>query len=704
MSTRTILIANRGEIACRIISSVKKLGLRSVAVYSDADRDAPHVRMADVAVHLGNSPVSESYLDVSKLLAAAEEHSVDAIHPGYGLLSENAAFAESCEAAGIQFIGPTPQQMRSFGLKHEARRIAEESGVPLAPGTRLLDSKEDAAEAADEIGYPVMVKSTAGGGGIGMRVCADREEVLEAFDAVARMGEASFGHGALFVEKFVARARHVEVQIFGDGKGRVAALGERDCSTQRRNQKVIEESPAPNLPTDVRQALLDSATRLAEAVNYRSAGTVEFLYDEPSQEFYFLEVNTRLQVEHGVTEAVTGLDLVENMIRLAAGETELPAFAPITYQGHSIQVRLYSEDPARDFQPCSGLLTEVDFPEGPRVDTWVETGTEVSPFYDPLIAKIIVHANDRESALTDLRKALAATSIAGIETNLDYLRQIIADGESFSRGEVSTKALESFVYKSPTIEVIAPGTQTTVQDFPGRVGYWNVGVPPSGPMDMLSLRLANSLVGNDPSAAGLEITVNGPTLRFHQAARIAVCGAPMPSKLDGEPIAHGAAIDIAAGSILSIDGGAEVGVRSYLAVGGGFQVPDYLGSKSTFTLGRFGGHGGRALLPGDMLHLAAESLPATPRSGSQFRASRVHQSLGHRRHLRPARRPGLLHRRRHRDGLRHRLGSPLQLRPHRRAPHRTEAEMGAPGWWRGWAAPFQHSRQRLRHRRARLHR
>jgi urea carboxylase len=618
LSTQTILIANRGEIACRIISSVKKLGLRSVAVYSDADRDAPHVRMADVAVHLGNSPVSKSYLDVSKLLAAAKEHSVDAVHPGYGLLSENAEFAESCEAADIRFIGPTPQQMRSFGLKHEARRIAEESGVPLAPGTGLLDSKEDAADAADEIGYPVMVKSTAGGGGIGMRVCADRDEVLDAFDAVTRMGETSFGHGALFVEKFVARARHVEVQIFGDGKGRVAALGERDCSTQRRNQKVIEESPAPNLPADVRQALLESATRLAEAVNYRSAGTVEFLYDEPSQEFYFLEVNTRLQVEHGVTEAVTGLDLVENMIRLAAGETDLPAFGPITYSGHSIQVRLYSEDPARDFQPCSGLLTEVDFPEGPRVDTWIETGTEVSPFYDPLIAKIIVHADDRASALSDLREALAATSIAGIETNLDYLRQIIADGEPFSRGEVSTKALESFIYRSPTIEVIAPGTQTTVQDFPGRVGYWNVGVPPSGPMDMLSLRVANSLVGNDPSAAGLEITVNGPTLRFHQAARVAICGAPMPSKLDGGPIAHGAAIDIEAGSVLSIEGGAEVGVRSYLAVSGGLQVPDYLGSKSTFTLGRFGGHGGRALLPGDMLHLTEDSLPDRPAPVANF--------------------------------------------------------------------------------------
>ena len=612
MSQHTVLVANRGEIACRIITSIKKLGLRAVAVYSDADRDAPHVGMADGAFALGGSAVNESYLDVSKLLAAAAASGADAIHPGYGLLSENAEFAESCEAAGIRFVGPTPKQMRSFGLKHEARRIAEENGVPLAPGTPLLDSKEQAADAADQIGYPVMVKSTAGGGGIGMRICEDRDAVLDAFDAVARMGEASFGEGALFVEKFVARARHVEVQIFGDGHGRVAALGERDCSTQRRNQKVIEESPAPGLPPEVRSALLASATRLAEAVNYRSAGTVEFLYDEPSQEFYFLEVNTRLQVEHGVTEAVTGLDLVADMIRLAYGETGLAVFQPATPQGHSIQVRLYAEDPARDFQPCSGLLTEVHFPAGPRTDTWVSTGTEVSPFYDPLLAKIIVHAPDRSAALTRLRDALAATSICGIETNLDYLRQIIAEGGTFASGEVSTKALESFDYRSPTIEVVAPGTQTTVQDYPGRVGYWNVGVPPSGPMDMLSLRVANALVANPPSAAGLEIAVNGPTLRFHQAARIALAGAPLPATLDGAPVRYGEAIDVAAGSELVIGGNSEVGVRAYLAIAGGIQVPDYLDSKSTFTLGRFGGHGGRALLPGDMLHLSPDSLPQLP--------------------------------------------------------------------------------------------
>ena len=425
------------------------------------------MRLADIAVPLGGSTVADSYLDVSKLLAAAGEHGASAVHPGYGLLSENAEFAERCEAAGLRFIGPTPEQMRRFGLKHEARRIAAENRVPLAPGTALLESEREAADAADEIGYPVMLKSTAGGGGIGMRVCADRSEVLAAFDAVARMGEASFGHGALFVEKFVARARHVEVQIFGDGSGRVAALGERDCSTQRRNQKIIEESPAPGLPTHVRAGLSECATRLAAAVNYRSAGTVEFLYDELAEEFYFLEVNTRLQVEHGVTEAVTGLDLVENMIRLAFGERDLPVFEPVTPSGHAIEVRLYAEDPGRGFQPCAGLLTEVVFPEAVRVDSWIETGTEVSTFYDPLLAKIIVHRPDRPAALGALRDALAQTSVSGLETNLDYLRQIIAAGGGFAAGAISTKALEAFRYRSPTVEVIAPGTQTTVRRLSG---------------------------------------------------------------------------------------------------------------------------------------------------------------------------------------------------------------------------------------------
>ena len=311
----TILIANRGEIACRIIRTARALGVRTVAVYSEADAGAMHVEMADAAVCLGPAAPRESYLCVDKILAAARATGARAVHPGYGFLSENADFADACEAAGIVFIGPSGDQMRRFGLKHTSRALAESANVPLLPGTGLLATPEEAMEAADAIGYPVMLKSTAGGGGIGMQMCRTREELAAAFETVRSLGRNNFSDGGLFLEKFVATARHIEVQIFGDGRGRVLALGERDCSSQRRNQKVIEETPAPNLPSGVRSALLEAAVRLGEAAAYRSAGTVEFVLDPESGRFFFLEVNTRLQVEHGVTEAVTGVDLVEWMIR-----------------------------------------------------------------------------------------------------------------------------------------------------------------------------------------------------------------------------------------------------------------------------------------------------------------------------------------------------------------------------------------------------
>ncbi|MFP4068595.1 MAG: biotin carboxylase N-terminal domain-containing protein, partial [Opitutales bacterium] len=309
-----VLIANRGEIACRIIRTLDALGLRSVAVYSDADRDAPHVAMAAESHRIGPAPVSESYLKAETILEIARSSGAQAIHPGYGLLSENADFARACEAAGIAFIGPTPEQMLAFGLKHEARRIAEESRVPLLPGSGLLPDRDAAREQAARIGFPVMLKSTAGGGGIGMQVCADEAELAEAFERVERLSQSHFGQGGIFLEKFVVHARHLEVQIFGDGAGRVVSLGVRDCSTQRRNQKVIEETPPANVSESVIQGLQEAALRLAEAVDYRSAGTVEFIYDNDSGEYYFLEVNTRLQVEHGVSELVTGVDLVDWMV------------------------------------------------------------------------------------------------------------------------------------------------------------------------------------------------------------------------------------------------------------------------------------------------------------------------------------------------------------------------------------------------------
>ncbi|WP_455234083.1 urea carboxylase [Thiogranum longum] len=599
---KKVLIANRGAIACRIIRTLKRLGIQSVAVYSEADAHSLHVQQADEAVCVGPAPAAESYLDHQRILAVARETGAEAIHPGYGFLSENAEFAEACESAGIAFVGPTPHQMRDFGLKHTARHLAQENGVPLLPGTGLLDDLEHAGREALRIGYPVMLKSTAGGGGIGMQLCWNEQELNDAFHSVERLARNNFSQGGIFLEKYVEIARHIEVQIFGDGRGQVVALGERDCSVQRRNQKVIEETPAPGISDDMRQRLMQAAVRLGRAVNYRSAGTVEYVYDTKTREFYFLEVNTRLQVEHGVTEAVTGVDLVEWMLRVAAGEHEFLRSYCHAASGHAIQVRLYAEDPGRNFQPSSGVLTEMVFPPDVRVDTWVQQGTEIPPYYDPMVAKIIVTAEDRTAARNKLIDALSRTSLHGVESNLAYLRQVLNE-DVFASGEHFTRYLDTFSFKPLTIDVLSPGTQSTVQDYPGRTGYWDIGVPPSGPMDHLAFRLANRAVGNPEGLAALELTVTGPTLQFNADTVIALTGARMKALLDGEPVEYWKPLAVKAGSTLklrSIQGG---GNRTYLAVKGGLEVPDYMGSKSTFTLGQFGGHGGRTLQVGDVLRL-----------------------------------------------------------------------------------------------------
>ncbi|MFP4156401.1 MAG: urea carboxylase [Opitutales bacterium] len=600
-----VLIANRGEIACRIIRTLDEMGVASVAVYSDADEDAPHVAMADESYRIGPAAVGESYLKAETILEVAKYCGAEAIHPGYGLLSENAEFARACETAGLAFIGPAPEQMLAFGLKHQARHLAEANRVPLVPGTPILPSASAAIKAAADIGYPIMLKSTAGGGGIGMQVCADEASLIEAFDRVERLSQSHFGQGGIFLEKFIVHGRHLEVQIFGDGHGEVLSLGVRDCSTQRRNQKVIEETPPPNVSESVIQGLQDAALRLGRAIGYRSAGTVEFIYDNDSGAFYFLEVNTRLQVEHGVTELVTGVDLVRWMVELAAGQWVRPVEpAILPRQGHAIQARLYAENPFKDFQPSSGLLTRVSFPEGIRCDHWVGPGTEVSPYYDPLLAKLQVHAQDREDAVKQLASALALTRLDGIETNLDYLRSVV-DADVFKAGRVLTKSLSEHRYQPQTLEVLRSGTMTTVQDYPGRLGYWDVGVPPSGPMDSLAFRLGNRLLGNSSSAAGLEFTANGPKLQFHCARTFVLTGAPMSATLNGAPVRCYEPIQAPAGAVLDIGGAKDVGVRGYLCVSGGLDVPEYLGSRSTFTLGQFGGHGGRALRLGDVLPLGA---------------------------------------------------------------------------------------------------
>ena len=593
----TVLIANRGEIAVRIAKTLKKMGVKSVAVYSDADRNSAHVTACDVSVCLGGNTAAESYLQIDRILAAARETGAQAIIPGYGFLSENAKFAEQCEANGIAFCGPTPHQMRDFGLKHRSREIAAKAGVPLTPGTGLLASLDEAISSAELLGYPVMLKSTAGGGGIGLTRCNSETELASAYETVKRLGQNFFSDSGVFLERFVDNARHVEVQIFGDGLGNVLALGERDCSLQRRNQKVVEETPAPNLPKATRDKLLEASKSLGEAVKYRSAGTVEYIYDAARDSFYFLEVNTRLQVEHPITEACTGVDLVEWMILTAAGMP--PSFdIDITPKGAAIEVRLYAEDPVRDFQPSPGILTDVLFSDSARnetvcvdtvrvdtvrVDTWVSTGTEVSPYYDPMIAKIIVHGENRADAIAKMKIALNETRMAGIATNLDYLRQIIAS-DFFTSGDVATNKLASFEYKAPVIEVMQPGTYTSVQDYPGRVGLWSVGVPPSGPMDDNAFRLANRIVGNHESAAALEITLIGPKLRFHCDAIIALTGATSPAKLNEELIPFWAPVPVKAGQILEV-GKADSGCRSYLAVRNGFDVPVYLGTALHLYLG-----------------------------------------------------------------------------------------------------------------------
>ncbi|MBZ6384596.1 urea carboxylase [Pantoea piersonii] len=604
----TVLIANRGEIACRAIRTLKRLGVKSVAVYSDVDRNARHVKEADVAIALEGEKASDSYLCIDKILAAAQEAGAEAIWPGYGFLSESQSFATACEEAGITFVGPTAQQIGEFGLKHRARELAASAGVPMTPGTPLLTSLEEAINAAEIIGYPVMLKSTAGGGGIGLNRCADEDALRNAWESVRRLGEQFFSDAGVFLERCIDRARHVEVQIFGDGRGKVVALGERDCSLQRRNQKVVEETPAPNLPAATRAALLASAVRLGERVGYRSAGTVEYIYDAEQDRFYFLEVNTRLQVEHPVTECVTGLDLVECMLQVAAGDAIDWTRLQKAPNGASIEVRIYAEDPLKNFQPSPGVLTNVTFPDDVRIDSWIDTGTEVSAFYDPMIAKVIVHADTREAALKKMQQALGATQLHGIATNLDYLRQVVAT-EAFHTGDVWTRFLDSFTPSASVIEVLKPGTFSTIQDFPGRLGYWDIGVPPSGPMDDLAFRLANRIVGNHESAAGLELTLQGPTLRFHSDAVIALTGADCPADLDGESIHYWQPVTVKAGQTLTL-GRARSGCRTYLAVRNGFDVPEYLGSRSTFSLGQFGGHAGRTLRVADMLPISQPQLPA----------------------------------------------------------------------------------------------
>lgn len=605
---KKILIANRGAIAVRIERTLRKMNIQSVAVYTKADQDSLHVDFADEAVLIGEGSAKESYLNAELILQTAVEVGADAIHPGYGFLSENAAFARACQEHGIVFIGPTPEQMELFGLKHTAREMAKKAGVPLLPGTFILTELSAALMEAEQIGYPVMLKSTAGGGGIGMRVCMDEASLSSAFESVCRLAETNFNNGGVFLEKYIQKARHVEVQIFGNQYGEIEALGERDCSVQRRNQKVVEETPAPCLSTSVRTEMLTAAKRLAKEAGYRSAGTVEFLYDPETEHFYFLEVNTRLQVEHGVTEEVLNIDLVEWMIKEAAGELRSLETLFSIPKGYSIQTRIYAEDCLNDFRPSGGQLDHVQFSNDARIETWVRDGLTVSSLYDPMLAKVIVHAESREEAIDRLSQALEQTRLYGVTTNLQYIQAFLQEND-YRNGHLHTKMLKDFTPEECAVEVLDGGIQTTVQDWPGRVGHWDVGVPPCGPMDPLSFQIGNKFLGNKKQAPGLELTLRGGSYRFRGDIAFCLTGADMDAKLDGTKVSMYQVIHAKRGQVLTF-GEAQLGMRTYILFAGGLDMPLHLGSAATFTLGGFGGHGGRALRTGDVLQVKQETVPA----------------------------------------------------------------------------------------------
>lgn len=440
MRIQKVLIANRGEIACRIIRTCQERGLRTVAVYSEADQEMPFVKMADEAVCIGLPPVTKSYLNMEQILQAAKKTGADAVHPGYGFLSENSAFAEKVLQSGLKWIGPRPSVIAQMGDKVAARQTMEKAGVPVVPGSGRMDRPEDGLKTAAALGYPVMVKASAGGGGIGMQVCHSEQELKSQFHALQQRAQAYFGDSGLFMEKAVTDARHVEVQIAADEEGNVIHLFERECSIQRRNQKVIEESLSPSIHEITRKKLCEAAIRAAMAVQYTGVGTVEFLVDK-SEQFYFLEMNTRLQVEHPVTEEIAGVDLVDWQIAVAEGKPLPLTQEEVTCHGHAMEFRIYAEDPER-FLPSPGKVTQFHFPDGDgiRVDAGIEEGNTVSPFYDPMIAKLIVSGCDRTEVLERAEKALKACHVSGIRTNLPLLAKIL-DTEAFQSGLYHTKLI-----------------------------------------------------------------------------------------------------------------------------------------------------------------------------------------------------------------------------------------------------------------------
>lgn len=482
-----ILIANRGEIAVRVLRACRELGIQTAAVYSDADRTALHVRLADEAVHIGPAPAGESYLNIERILQAAKSVGAQAVHPGYGFLAENAAFAEAVQQAGLTFIGPPPQAIQAMGDKTEARTRMQAAGVPVVPGYQGPDDEDSLQEAAGEIGYPVVVKAAAGGGGKGMRVVWSPDELPGAAAGARREAQRAFGSERLLLERYVPLARHVEFQILADAHGNVLHLFERDCSVQRRHQKIIEETPSPILDEDLRSRMGAAAVAAARAAGYVNAGTVEFILNPETREFFFLEMNTRLQVEHPVTELVTGLDLVQWQIRVAAGEALPFTQDSLRQHGHAIECRLYAEDPQNSFLPATGKLLRFVPPTGPgvRVDTGVSSGDEITVHYDPLIAKVITHAADRTACIHRMQAALREIVLLGVTTNWQFLQDVLAEPD-FQTGQVYTTWVEEHFsgWKAPQCdlppEVLAAAALTQFQ-APGNGPAGTTGEDPYSP-------------------------------------------------------------------------------------------------------------------------------------------------------------------------------------------------------------------------------
>ena len=503
---KRILIANRGEIARRIIRTCKRMNVETVAVYSDADARAAFVREADRAVLIGPAAASDSYLRGDRIIAVALEMGAEAIHPGYGFLSENAEFAEACEDAGLVFVGPRPDAIRAMALKGAAKALMTAAGVPVTPGYHGDDQNAEhlAAEAA-RIGYPVLIKAVAGGGGKGMRRVDRAEDFADALISAQREGLNAFADPKVLIEKYIEVPRHIEIQLFADEHGHVVHLFERDCSLQRRHQKVIEEAPAPGLPDSMRQAMGQAAVKAAQAIKYRGAGTVEFIVDVSKgiegAPFYFMEMNTRLQVEHPVTEEITGLDLVEWQLRVAAGEPLSKTQDELTITGHAIEARLYAEDPQNDFLPATGTLERLDFPATARIESAVEKGDAVSPFYDPMIAKIVVHGRDRKQALAKMREALIETKLRGLATNLSFLRRVVSDA-AFAAAEIDTGFIarhqDRLLLPWPDSEIMPSAADPTSpwNDITG----WRLNLPPQAPLNLKSEAGEAAVVSGDIKA------------------------------------------------------------------------------------------------------------------------------------------------------------------------------------------------------------